>query len=84
MALGAYFASREVMWGGLYGLGGWLFVSYLVWLGVSDVFFDEYALMKSQTLTSRMARLFWFIPAGMDWDEPESLILAQSERWRHA
>ena len=26
----------------------------------------------------------WFGLLGLDCDEPESLILAQSERWRHA
>ena len=26
----------------------------------------------------------WFCAFGMGLDEPESLILAQSERWRHA
>ena len=38
-----------------------------------------------------LAGLGWRVPRGMccwlgwlDWDEPESLILAQSERWRHA
>ena len=30
--------------------------------------------------------LLWVVLVGLDgcWDEPESLILAQSERWRHA
>ena len=27
---------------------------------------------------------FGFVLSGMGLDEPESLILAQSERWRHA
>ncbi len=28
--------------------------------------------------------LLWFGVSALDCDEPESLILAQSERWRHA
>jgi hypothetical protein len=28
--------------------------------------------------------LYWVRPRGWAWDELESLILAQNERWRHA
>ena len=37
-------------------------------------------------LDERVTGLFVLADAlrGIGWDEPESLILAQSERWRHA
>ena len=35
-------------------------------------------------ICERLEALIWVRPRGWAWDELESLILAQNERWRHA
>jgi cytochrome b561 len=62
------------------------------WLGcLSDVFFFDYAerCFELFKLHGSLGLFVLGILAAFRgswgfWDEPESLILAQSERWRHA
>ena len=83
-------------WGGLDG-DGFRFCPDAVlfgWFGVCLVYFFDMRRWMISSLDDvgiGSVRLSWCFRhllsggcLGAGWDEPESLILAQSERWRHA
>ena len=73
---------RAVCWRGCLGALG-VFHSEGVWLGWVGIWHmvDGSGSVRFGAFCALGALCLWVLGC---WDEPESLILAQSERWRHA